>query len=87
MVRSSAPVYVLSTDHLGIIFIASNKKKAFEYLDQHPKFKPDGIKDYWTFSQTARYNEIMKINTKTAVVTMQKFRINMTPDLGDSLFS
>jgi hypothetical protein len=60
-------LYALTSHHTGIIFIATSKKQLYNFIDQREKKRVPSTKDYWTFSQILRGQNVTRLDLQSGV--------------------
>lgn len=87
MAPSMSRIYILSSDHIGIFFVATNKKIAFDFLYSNSKLRPKTIPNYWSFSQLIKYNPVCVIHCQSCDVLVTTRRVNMDYRMEETLFT
>ena len=69
-------VYILSTDHLGILFIATSKKKAYDFLQESDQLRLVSVHSYWSFAQLTKDQVHVKFESVSGVIIFEKYNVN-----------
>jgi hypothetical protein len=86
MPNKPVKVYIVQADHIGIIFIATSKKNAFEYLQTTDKFKLKYVHSYWSFAQLTKGRDHTEFECESGKLEFLRLPVNR-PILGPSLFT
>ena len=69
-------VYIVSTDHLGIIYIATSKKKAYDFLQESDHFRLSSVHSYWSFAQLTKDQVHVKFACASGVIIFERYNVN-----------
>jgi hypothetical protein len=80
-------VYICQSDHTGIMFIGTSKKKLYVFLCSTVNYKPTRANNYITFSEILKWNNPMNVDVKSGTIRIERMYINQSLLKNSELFS